>query len=770
MSTDVLTCPTCMARVFGTWAECKFCGTVLRAETIAGTMHPDELHAPELPGSSTQGSSPQGNEPSLSPWEQGWTNDPEPVTQLPQGGETGDWSTWASGSQATDFGASDGADPTSDSEAVVKVEGAPSTWAAGPAPTLDEPSQDSEGPSFIDEGPSGLEPVSWYTEPSSVPAIPEDDLIETVPTQSGASGLDPVSWYTEPQNDASATSVTASDDGNDNAQADSATEQISDGDGAERFDPEAIFREPEPEPVSSSAQWDTSTAVETVAPQINWKASANAWDAPVEPKGKPKRQSVLSRESRLLLMGIVVLLVIVIAGREVIKDRNNYPNAWAGNVQAVASWVSSTRDLPFVHPVAVETLPAGEYDATVASAASPDKESQALSDEVAAWRAFGAIKGNPKNSLGIVDVQHPQDGAYFDVANGKLFIRSGTNPQQLSVGVAGALSVALDAQHGDLQALAQPSMSESPLLTVVAGNANAIRHAYLEAKDPSLQNAFTSRENNSLNVASGFIAASTEMHSRLGRPFVELVDNVQGVRTLNTLSAVPPSSSQQIVSPISFFDGIDPLSGGTPTAPDGTKELESGTLGAQSWYLLAASRLDAPSALNVAGLWAGDNYVSYRKPDGKVCLTDIIRAADVPSATGLFEQLTNWSAKVPGKQVSVKKQGDDLVVVTGCDPGASVSTESLQSLVTPARFLITRSELFSSYYLQGTKIPNGPNGPIFSTKDAACLADQVVRSAYPDDLKSVATAKGSTYRTLTLAAGKACGATKVNQLFTQAGN
>lgn len=765
MSTDVLTCPTCMARVFGTWAECKFCGTKLRAETIAGTVHPDELHAPELPGTTSQ-----GNEPASSPWEQGWVNDPEPVAQLPQGGESGDWSTWASGSQATDFGTSAPGDPMSDSEAVVKVEGAPSTWAAGPAPSLDEPAQDNASPTYIDEGPSGLEPVSWYTEPSSVPATPDVAPIEAAPSDSGASGLDPVSWYTEPQNDTASTSVPAPDDGGDSAQADSASVPTSDDDGAERFDPEAIFREPEPDPVSSSAQWDTSTAVETVAPQINWKASANAWDAPVEPKGRPKRQSVLSRESRLLVMGIVVLLVIVIAGRQVLKERTSYPDVWAGNVQAVASWVSSTRDLPFVHPVAVETLPAGDYDATIASAANPENASQALSDEVAAWRAFGAIKGNPKNSLGIVDVQHPQDGAFFDVTNSKLIIRAGTNPQQLSVGVAGALSVALDAQHGDLQALTKPSMSESPLLTVVAGNANAIRHAYLEAKDPSLQDAFASREENSLNAASGFIAASNEMHSRLGRPFVELVDNVQGVRTLNALSAVPPSSSQQIMSPMSFFDGIDPLSGGTPTAPDGTKELESGTLGAQSWYLLAASRLDAPSALNVAGLWAGDNYVSYRKPDGKVCLTDIIRAADVPSATGLFEQLTNWSAKVPGKQVSVKQQGDDLVVVTGCDPGASVSTESLQSLVTPARFLITRSELFSSYYLAGTKIPNGPNGPIFSTKDAACLADQVVHSAYPNDLKSVATTKGSTYRTLTLAAGKTCGATKVNQLFTQADN
>ena len=628
---------------------------------------------------------------------------------------------------------------TSTGAELVPLEGGAQTWTEGPAPSID------------DDGPSGLDPVSWYPEPGA-PAADESP-----------SGLDPVSWYPEP-------GAAGEDDA---PQDDSSGFAAPDDDDAEstheRFDPGAIFREPEETPAPPIGETPVTSALEPTVPEVNWTASADAWATSVEPTGKPKGQAVLSREARLLLMGIL-LVIVVIAGMKVFGRGQSYPSEWSGNVEQVANWVSSKRNLPFRHPVAVVTWNASHYDAAVHAAEVPQQSQQELTDQVAMWRALGGVQGNPAATLGVVAEQRPEFGAFFDPTDDQLVLRSGTDPAQLRVAAAGALSVALDSQHGNFSTLTKPAIAESPLESVVAGNSAAMRAAYFATLSADQRHALGALVVNPLPPDANLLDARAALQPGAGRPFVDLVRSVDGTGGVNDLVENPPISSQQILDGSAYFNGQDPLSGEVPQAPQGTQTLENGTLGAEGWYLLVAGRLSAGTGFDMIDNWAGDNYVAFRKRNGQVCVTDVLRGADASTTQVLKSMLDKWAATIPGGHVDVKQSSDTLVTVAGCDPGASAD-QGLHGLErTAVQAAVARAELASYYYLRGTKIPNGPNGPLFTPQVAWCLSDHVVHGAQPDMISQVTQHRGGTFRSLTLAAGKSCGSQLVGQLFTGSGS
>src|SRR5699024_11099747 len=116
-----------------------------------------------------------------------------------------------------------------------------------------------------------------------------------------------------------------------------------------------------------------------------------------------------------------------------------------------------------------------------------------------------------------------------------------------------------------------------------------------------------------------------------------------------------------------------PLGIEAPRAPEGTELLDSGTVGAATWYLLLAGRTadheDLVEVFDFAERWAGDEYVAYREPDGRVCVTDVLRGADESDLRSLTASLRSWAAAVPDGRITVEAAGDLGVAVTGCGPG-----------------------------------------------------------------------------------------------------
>lgn len=816
MTTDVLICPNCRARVFGNWQSCKFCGATLRVDRIGATVDPDELVSADASAPSRGGGPGGGSGPAAE------TVHPEHADTGPRG----PWSTWAGAGDGSGFAAAPapaadpvdpgtplpgalGTDPVTgdppDTVSLIPLEGAPSTWAPGPAPTVPEgdhddvtavptPTGEPDDSSWVfDGGPAGLDPVSWYPEPGTA-APPEPDDAFAGPTTGGSgwnadltsptpSGQDPAGaspWGTGSPWDAPDPAGTAEDllppPGPDPANVD-----------GDRFDPDGLFGDPREAPLPPPPAADDFTQdLQPVAPAgevaVNWQpAGADAWDVPVKTDGTPKRQAVLSRESRLLLAGIVLVLFVLAAGIA-LRDRDSgHPTQWASNAQEMADWVAKSRKLAFKHPVAVVTLGGGDYDAAVAEAARPADAGtrKKLADQTAMWRALGGIEGDPSATISAVSAQRPELGAFYDIDTKRLVVRDGADTQDLREGLAGALSVALDDQRTNLSSLLSTSITENPRFAVVLGTAASTRADYVRQRDEKdagdTDGEATSSDAGATAEGSDrtLLEALPTLATDLGEPFVRLVRASRGTTAAATLAPSPPVSSQQVMLPMAYFDGRGPLVVSGPEVPDGAKKLDEGTIGAQAWYLLIAAHLDDAGslgdALDFADRWAGDSFVAYRRNDGSVCVTDVLRGSDV-SQTGLLSgALLKWKQAQPSGRIEVKADLSDSVTVTACDPGATADQGLDGDLDTAVTTAVTRSRLAAGYFEQGKKIPNGVNGPVFEPHVAWCMGDQAVALAQGDQLADLASRSGTTYRDLTLAAGARCGSNMADQLFVDHG-
>lgn len=821
MSAQMLLCPGCRARVLENWTECKFCGQALTAEPIGATVHPDDLTAPPVneplasaPAQPTPDVTSAG--PGAHDWSQ-WINEPEapepadstdflppPPAQaaddfdFPVPPEPPDWnapasatapppptssaSSWdespteqanlqssmptpeppsAGGHGSVDGGggwgnatqpdlppppfessAASGWDaPSGSGGALEPVEGANTQWVAGPAPIV--PGADD------DLGPSGLDPVSWYTEPGSEPAAQVADSAGSGPGPSlfGGPGL-------------------ADDHGvHDPNTRDGGAHDDPRNDG-ERFDPTAIFRD-DPEPVATgSGALERQEAPGEIA--VQWKpASADAWNQVAEPEGTPKGQAVLSREVRLLAIGILAVVVIGLVANALLDRRNNYPSGWAPDVQAVATWVTHERGLDFKHAVAVKTVDSGEYDRQLAEVEEPrgDKAKQSLANRTAALRALGAVQGSPTGSIAPALFTDSGSGAFYDIRTDQLVIRHGTNASNLKVAVAGALSVALDNQYGDLSSLRNTSLTETPLLAVVAGNASMTRAKYLAAQSSDFRADVAAHEPRPREVGASFEAAQARLTVGIGNGLVSLVRNVRSVADVNEMNTIPPSSDQQVFDPTVYLAGQRPLTAQAPTVPPDAKQLDAGTIGAATWYLVLGQRLDSQRAFTAVEVWAGDSFVTYLRPNGQVCVADTLRAADDNSANALIDTLKAWRGQVPGDHITITQQANDQVLVTTCDPGASAAQGLDAGYGQVVDAGVTRSLLAANYYQKGTTVPNGPNGPILTPTQAWCMANRVVGKSSAGELTVIAAGRGDLYKSRTLEAGSACGSNLVAQLF-----
>jgi hypothetical protein len=356
-------------------------------------------------------------------------------------------------------------------------------------------------------------------------------------------------------------------------------------------------------------------------------------------------------------------------------------------------------------------------------------------------------------------------GAFYDVRQSRLVLRAGTNLTQLKSAVAGALSMALDDQYGDLSDLSSASLSENTLASVVAGDAELVRTEWVASQPADVRAELTAQAAKAPTIGASFERARARLAVGTGRSLVQLVRDVRSTDDVNQLTELPPGSDLQVFDPTVYLEGQRPLVVPAPEAPADATKLDSGTVGAATWYLLIAGRLDAQRAFSAVDGWAGDSFVTYRKANGQVCISDVLRAADETTAGSLLSMLQDWQSKVPGDHVKAIERDGDLVNVTACDPGGSAEQGLSSGYDDVVQSAVTRSSLAALYYEKGTQVPNGPNGPIFTPAQVWCMASRVVSESHADELADLAVGKGSRYQVLTLQAGAACGSNLAGKLF-----
>ncbi len=769
----MLLCTACRARVLADWTQCKFCGESLVDEAIGANLHPDELVVAAPPPFPEIAAAAQGHaEPAETYDWSNWTNDDTAApTADASDAAAGDDSGWGSDVQTPQGPPEVGAWEPAESVGAAATWDAPAqsedTWASPPPPPPDEqgwaPPTDGAIPRGSDsqDQPFGaLEPIAGgSTEWIQGPAPADPNAVE----EPGPSGLEAVSWYTEPAEKSTTgagPSLFSGDPGP--AHTDVAPPSFADAPAPSFGDAPPMGHVGEPA--------RTSTQVAPVGPR--WEAAPDSWATERQgPEEAAKGQAVLSREVRLLAMGIVLILAVSLIMVVVRQRGDSAPANWTGDMGPIAAFVTKQRGVEFKHPVRVEVLAANAFDASVAESGKVTDGTlrQQFADQVAGYRALGLVSGAPEPRLASSTLIKQGDGAYYNLETKRLVVRAGAPTTASRVAIAGSLSIALDDQWHALDELRRGIEPDTPLLAVVDGTSQLIRNAYVEALPDKERIAFQAKAPSVAVDGSeqrDFVEVLTGAPGRLGPPFVQFVHDVVGIERVNQAIALPPSTDNQIYQPPVFFRGTRALQVPRPEVPEGAEELSSGQFGATSWYLLLASRIDPRRSLDTVDGWGGDASVSYRMPNGKVCLALAVRGANEDFTAVFLTSLQYWRDQLPFERVKVAS-ADGMVTVTGCDPGADADQGELIPSGSALDVPVVRSQLAADYYRAGAKVDNGPNGPIFDYRVTWCMANYLVDKVPTAELATVAAERGARYEALTRDAGPKCGSTLVNQLFIE---
>lgn len=380
----------------------------------------------------------------------------------------------------------------------------------------------------------------------------------------------------------------------------------------------------------------------------------------------------------------MAVLVAGLAGVVVVRSGPDHPDEWDPRVLDLVRFVERERGLEFRHPVHVEFLTRDEFAEEMTEdpsdvTAEDEEELEAIA---AVFRALGLLEGDVDLFEEVNELTAQGTLGFYDYDRRRIVV-AGT---ELTVGhevtLVHELTHALQDQRFDLSLLdeAETSGQESAYLALVEGDAVRIESGYLETLDDDELAEYEEElggdieefeEEEFPSILVTLFAAPYD----LGELLVLLLES-EGEEAIDEAFAEPPTTDEHLLDPWTFVEGDDALEVPVPDLEDGEDPVElggiaSGDLGALTWYLLLAERIDPHRALGAVDGWGGDAYVTFER-DGRTCVRASFRGDRQRDTREMADALEDWAASMPPGATSVAR-GDDVVTFTSCDPGTEAT-------------------------------------------------------------------------------------------------
>ncbi len=400
-----------------------------------------------------------------------------------------------------------------------------------------------------------------------------------------------------------------------------------------------------------------------------------------EPQGGPPRR----RRSRWAIVGIPIALVVaaaIVVPRIGEGDEGPESGAWDPRVQDLVRFVEAERGLTFEHPVPVDFLTPEEFrdELTTEVTDITPKDRRELRATEAVMRAFGLLDGDIDLLDELNTFSTEGTAAFYDLERERVFVPDGQLTPSLRVTLVHELTHALQDQHYDLSALEDeaPDDETSAQRALVEGDAQRIEHAYAQSlsdvdmaqyREETKRAAAEARD--SLEGVPPFIRAFFESPYVLGEGLMGALLLDGGPDRIDEAFDEPPTSEEQLLDPFTYLDGDEPLDVPKPALEAGETEVDADDLGAITWYLLLAERLDPGTALQAVDGWGGDAYVIYRSQD-RFCVRAAFQGDDLEETSQMERALTAWVATMPQASAALTRNGE-ILTLRSCDPGPDVS-------------------------------------------------------------------------------------------------
>jgi hypothetical protein len=435
-------------------------------------------------------------------------------------------------------------------------------------------------------------------------------------------------------------------------------------------------------------------------------------ERPEQQGGAPRK-----RRSRWAIVGLLVTLVVaavVVVPR--IGDGDGEPEhaAWDPRVQDIVRFVETERGLTFEHPVPVDFLTPEQFrdELTTEAADITPKDRRELRASEAIMRALGLLDGDIDLLDEFNTISTEGVAAFYDPARKQVFVPNGPLTPSLRATLAHELTHALQDQHYDLSAMQDdaPDDQASAQRALIEGDAQRIEHAYVgslsnadmaQYREESKRAATESRR--ALEGVPPIIRAIFESPYVLGESLIGALLLDGGPSRINQAFIEPPTSEEHLLDPFTYLEGDDPIEVPTPALARGETEVDAGDLGAITWYLLLAERLDLHTALRAVDGWGGDAYVIYRSQD-RFCLRAAFQGDDLAETAQMERALTAWVDTMPQASAALTREGE-ILTLRSCDPGPDVPSATRDIAERALLIPLVRTSLAGGIEEEGVERP-----------------------------------------------------------------
>ena len=385
----------------------------------------------------------------------------------------------------------------------------------------------------------------------------------------------------------------------------------------------------------------------------------------------------------LAICGVAVVGMLV-AVAVVLRSDDGHPGEWDERVAPLVSYVEAERGLPFEHPVEIEFLTEDEYSeqSRIDETTLTDMDREMFEEQSAVLEALGLVPSGTDLLDTSNEMMDSGTLAFYDPTTETVTVRGTEMTPALEVTLVHELVHVAQDQAFDLEAPLpdETAASYEAFRAMVEGDASRIETAYVLTLDADEQDAYWDESMGQMDDAEeglgevpGAYQALFAAPYALGQPLVELIAEEGGNEAVDDAFSEPPTSSEHLFHPLSYFDGDAPQEVDTPEVPAGADRFgEASELGAITLFVMLSERIDALSALDATDGWGGDMSVSFHDGD-RTCVRADLVGDTANDSIQIFAALQDWAAAGPAGAASVGMDGDVVVLEScvGADGGAT---------------------------------------------------------------------------------------------------
>ncbi len=380
-------------------------------------------------------------------------------------------------------------------------------------------------------------------------------------------------------------------------------------------------------------------------------------------------------------------LLLTLLGAAIALGQDSGAAKLCAQIPPLAEQLTKISGMPLRHPVPCDFI----SKAKIAEFLNKRVQEVAKPEEVRAeeltLKKFGLVPADFDLAKSTVDLLTEQAAAFYDYDKKKLFVTDSTPGDSQEPVLAHEIAHAIADQNYNLgKFIKQGRKSDdgsTARLAVMEGQATWLMSELLARKmgqslkgSPALLAAMSGISDNGAGQFPVFDKSPLYLRQTLvfpytkGMLFQHAAFDRDGQKGFSEVFLKPPASTQQILHPEKYFEGVQ------PTHPElldpklkGYKNLVGGSLGELEHTILLEQYVSKESAAEIAPHWRGCNFVLMEnKKDNRVVLLYASEWDSPDSARRFFQAYRQVLAK-KWKQMTVDAETTDLIIGTGDDGG-----------------------------------------------------------------------------------------------------